>query len=196
MIQYVSSQRFLGCSKTDATGENLSEANEMTTRIAKAAWAGAALFILFVVGCGGKSGNAEAAPPADQAAGGTDANGLTAFQMENGIGPITEVVSVGKIDEEKAEEGEKTFTEKCSACHKMAERYVGPALGEVTVRRTPTYVMNMILAPDQMYTKHPTARGLLAEFMTPMPNLGLTQDQARALLEYLRTQAPGSKKDD
>jgi len=164
--------------------------------MAKAGWAGTAL-LLAVVGCGGsKSGNAEAAPAADQAAAATDPDGLTAFQMENGIGPMTEVVNVGKIDEEKAEEGEKTFTEKCSACHKMGERYVGPALGEVTVRRTPTYVMNMILAPDQMYTKHPTARQLLAEYMTPMPNLGLTQDQARSILEYLRTQAPGSEKDD
>ncbi|HEU5154468.1 MAG TPA: cytochrome c [Gemmatimonadales bacterium] len=168
----------------------------MTSRMAKAGWAGAALLILAVVGCGGaKSGNAEAEPPADQAAG-TDANGLTAFQMENGVGPVTEVVNVGTIDKEKAEEGEKTFTEKCSACHKMAERYVGPALGEVTVRRTPTYVMNMIMAPDQMYTKHPTARQLLAEYMTPMPNLGLTPDQARSILEYLRTQAPGSEKHD
>ena len=76
----------------------------------------------------------------------------------------------------------------------MAERYVGPPLGEVTVRRTPTYVMNMILAPDQMYTRHPTARQLLADFMTPMPNLGLTADQARSILEYLRTQASGSEK--
>ncbi|HSE66219.1 MAG TPA: cytochrome c [Gemmatimonadales bacterium] len=169
----------------------------MTSRMAKAGWAGAALLILPLIGCGGaKSGNAEAAPPADQDAATSDGNGLTAFQMENGIGPITEVVKVGTIDEEKAEEGEKIFTEKCSACHKMAERYVGPALGEVTVRRTPTYVMNMILAPDQMYGKHPTARQLLAEYMTPMPNLGLTQDQARSILEYLRTQAPGSEKHD
>ena len=169
----------------------------MTSRMANAGWAGAALLLLALVGCGGaKSGNAEAAPPADQAAGGTDASGLTAFQMENGVGPITEVVQVGEIDHEKAEAGEKTFTEKCSACHKMAERYVGPALGEVTVRRTPTYVMNMILAPDQMYTKHPTAHQLLAEYMMQMPNLGLTPDQARSVLEYLRTQAGGSEKHD
>ena len=115
----------------------------MTSRMAKAGCVGAALLLMALVGCGGaKSGNTEAASAADQA-GGTDASGLTAFQMENGVGPITDVVQVGEIDHEKAEAGEKTFTEKCSACHKMAERYVGPALGEVTVRRTPTYVMNM-----------------------------------------------------
>jgi len=32
---------------------------------------------------------------------------------------------------------------------------------------------------------------LLGEYMTQMPNLGLTQEQARQVVEYLRTQAPG-----
>jgi hypothetical protein len=39
-----------------------------------------------------------------------------------------------------------------------------------------------------MYEKHPVARELLGEFMTQMPNLGLTRDEARAIMEYLRTQ--------
>ena len=33
-------------------------------------------------------------------------------------------------------------------------------------------------------------RALLAEYMTQMPNLGLTQEQARQVVEYLRTQTP------
>ncbi|HXI21590.1 MAG TPA: cytochrome c, partial [Gemmatimonadales bacterium] len=89
-----------------------------------------------------------------------------------------------------AEAGKALFESKCSACHKMSERYVGPALGEVTVRRTPAYIMNMVLNPEEMYTRHPVAHQLLAELMTQMPNLGLTRDQARQIVEYLRTQAP------
>ncbi len=168
----------------------------MTRRVASAGRTGMALLVLTVMACGGSSKpeSSDAASPASQTAGQTDTGGLTAFQQENGVGPLTEVVQVGEIDHEKAEAGEKTFTEKCSACHKMAERYVGPALGDVTVRRTPTYVMNMILAPDSMYTRHPAARQLLAEYMTPMPNLGLTPEQARSVLEYLRTQAGDSEK--
>ena len=49
----------------------------------------------------------------------------------------------------------------------------------MTTKRSPTYLMNMILNPDGMYAKHPSARALLAEYMTQMPNLGLTQEQAR-----------------
>jgi cytochrome c len=119
--------------------------------------------------------------------------GLTAFQLKNGIGPITEEVKVGPVDKALAAQGEKLFTAKgCTACHKASEKYVGPALGGVTERRTPTYVMNMMLNPQEMYEKHPVARGLLAEFMTQMPNLALPKDEARAIMEYLRTLAPAT----
>lgn len=147
--------------------------------------------LLGLFGCGGAkpagAGTpAAAAPPAG--------SGLSAFEMENGVGPMTTVVTVGAIDHGMAEQGEKLFETKCAACHKLTERYVGPSLGGVTVRRTPTYVMNMILAPDQMYDKHPVAKELLGEYMTQMPNLSLTTDQARALMEYLRAHDAGGEK--
>jgi mono/diheme cytochrome c family protein len=139
---------------------------------------------------GGDKGQGSEQAPATPAASAT--GDLTPFQAENGVGPMTAVVQVGAVDHELAEAGEKLFGAKCSACHKMAEKYVGPALGEVTTRRTPTYVMNMILNPDGMTAKHPEARKLLGEFMTQMPNLALTQDEARKILEYLRSQGTTS----
>jgi mono/diheme cytochrome c family protein len=131
---------------------------------------------------GGKTEQArEAAPPSD--------GGLTAFQLENGIGPVTEAVVLGPVNPALASQGKQLFEGKCAACHKMDERYVGPALGEVTTRRSPAYILNMVLNPEEMYTRHPVARQLLAEHMTQMPNLTLSQDEARQVLEYLRTQA-------
>ncbi len=148
--------------------------------------------LLGLIGCGGAKppaadGQAVAAAPAAT-------GGLSAFEMENGVGPLTSAVTVGAVDHGLAEQGEKLFEAKCTACHKLTERYVGPSLGGVTVRRTPTYVMNMILAPDQMYERHPVAKELLGEYMTQMPNLSLTTDQARALLEYLRQHDAGGDK--
>ena len=61
----------------------------------------------------------------------------------------------------------------------MGEKYVGPALREVTARRTPAYIMNMILNPQEMVERHPVAKQLLAEHMTFMPNQGLRLDEAR-----------------
>lgn len=146
--------------------------------------------VLGLLGCGG----AKPAPAGGGAAASTASTELTPFEIENGVGPITSAVTVGAIDPKLAEQGEKIFAANCTACHKLTERYVGPSLGGVTVRRTPTYVMNMILAPDQMYTRHPVAKELLGEFMTQMPNLSLTPDQARALVEYLRQHDAGGDK--
>ncbi len=146
---------------------------------------------LLLAGCGGGGDQ----PAADTAASTTTAaagGDLTPFQVENGIGPVTEPVTVGPVDEKLAEQGEELFAGKCSACHKMNERYVGPSLGGVTTRRTSTYVMNMMLNPEEMYTRHPVARGLLAQYMTQMPNLQLSREEARAILEYLRTQPDSS----
>jgi len=46
--------------------------------------------------------------------------------------------------------------------------------------------MNMILNPLEMTQRHPATKELLAEYFTPMAPLGLTEDEARNVLEYLR----------
>src|SRR5512139_1658373 len=151
-----------------------------------------AMFVaLAALGCGGGEKAATPAPPA--ASGAASGGDLTPFQVENGIGPITEPVTLpAAVDEEMVEAGKKVFETKCSACHKMGEKYVGPALGEVTTRRTPAFIMNMILNPQEMIERHPVTKQLVAEMMSFMPNQGLTQDEARQVLEYLRTQSKGA----
>jgi cytochrome c551/c552 len=146
------------------------------------------LTLLFFAGCGGAaddSGTTTPDPSASQSS-------LTADQIEKGIGPVSEV-NLGTIDSQMAAAGEAIFTSKCAACHKMDSRYVGPALGDVTLRRAPEFIMNMMLNPDQMIKEHPVGKEMFATFMTPMPNQNLSMDDARQILEYLRTQAPSSE---
>ena len=132
----------------------------------------------YLAACGG--GKTDTSSPAETS------SGLTAFQLEHGIGPITSVMTVSDIDHVLADSGAASFNMKCAACHKLDERYVGPALAGVTERRSPAYIMNMILNPDEMIKTHPDARALLAEYMTVMPNQNIQEKEARALLEYLR----------
>ena len=116
-------------------------------------------------------------------------DGITRFQAEHGIGPVTAaVVLAPAVDQALAAKGVKVFEQKCAACHKMGERYVGPPLGEVLGRRSPTFVMNMILNPQGMAEKHPVTKKLFAEFLMAMPNQNLSQEEARQVVEYLRTQ--------
>lgn len=122
----------------------------------------------------------------NQSAPGNGNDGLTAFQKEHGIGPVEEAMELASIQEDMAERGEELFTTNCSSCHKMDQRYVGPPLRDVVDKRSPEYVMNMILNPDEMVKKHPAAKKMLAEYMTPMPYQNVSREEARAILEYLR----------
>ena len=105
---------------------------------------------------------------------------------DKGIGPITSI-TLGEVDQAMAVEGKGVFKAKCSACHKMSKRFVGPGLACVTERRTPEWIMNMILNPEVMVAKNPAAKKLLAEYLSPMANQSLTEKEARLILEYFRT---------
>lgn len=105
-----------------------------------------------------------------------------------GVGPITSVKLDAEVNQDLAKEGETIYNQMCLACHKVGKRFIGPAPNGILERRTPEWVMNMILAPEKMVKEDPLAKDLLMEFNgSPMANQGLTEDQARAVLEYFRT---------
>lgn len=101
-------------------------------------------------------------------------------------------MDLGPVDATLAAQGEEIYTTRCTTCHKMNERYIGPAMAGLMDRRSPEWVMNMILAPEKMLQGDPEAQALLAEYNVPMTNQNLTQDEARAVLEYLRQLQEGS----
>jgi len=108
--------------------------------------------------------------------------------MKNkGIGPISSITLADEIDLDLAKTGEEVYVKMCSACHKPNKRFVGPAPVGIFERRTPEWIMNMILNPEEMVQKDPIAKAMLAEYLSPMANQNLTEEQARAVLEYFRT---------
>jgi len=111
---------------------------------------------------------------------------------DKGVGPITSI-TLGEIDQKMADEGKAVFLAKCSACHKISKRVVGPALAGVTERRTPEWIMNMILNPERMVVENAAAKKLLEEYLAPMANQNLTETEARQILEYFRTKTSTSE---
>jgi mono/diheme cytochrome c family protein len=112
---------------------------------------------------------------------------LSQAELERGIGPITKLELPSTIDTALVSQGQAIFTTKCAACHKLEERYVGPPLGQVLERRSPEFIMNMMLNPDEMAKKHPEGEAMLAQYLTLMPNQNLTESDARSVLEFLRS---------
>lgn len=106
--------------------------------------------------------------------------------MENGVGPITEVV-LGEIDSAMVQEGQSLYNSKCLDCHKIDKQWAAPAMRGIMDRRKPEWIMNMILNPIEMEENDPIAMELLAKYGSPMPNQFLKEEQARKILEYLRT---------
>ncbi len=105
---------------------------------------------------------------------------------DKGVGPI-KTLTLGDIDENLVAKGQEVYKVKCTACHKISKRFVGPGLKGVTERRTPEWIMNMILNPELMVVENEAAKQLLIEYIAPMANQSLTEEEARAILEYLRT---------
>lgn len=142
----------------------------------------------FIAGCGGnESPKTPESSPVAETAPAPEAPAENVDPMSNkGIGPVSSL-ELAALDPKLAEEGEKIFKEKCSACHKVEEKYVGPAVKGVTTRRTPEWIMNMILNPTEMTEKDPIAKDLLAQFLSPMANQNLKEEEARKVLEYFRS---------
>jgi cytochrome c1 len=154
-------------------------------------WVLGATALVSITACGSSAATGASPSSSSASAPAATPGGLTPFQVEHGIGPVTSPVTLnGAVDASQAQLGAKVFELKCSSCHKMGERYVGPPLGAVLERRTPTFVMNMVLNPQEMVEKHPVTKKLLGEFFIMMPNQNLSPSEARQVLEYLRTQKP------
>lgn len=108
--------------------------------------------------------------------------------VNKGVGPIKSVTIAETIDQAMAKKGQEVYEKNCTACHKPDKKFIGPAQKDILERRTPEWVMNMIINPDKMVQEDPLARDLLIEFNgSPMSNQGISEEDARAILEYIRT---------
>ena len=108
--------------------------------------------------------------------------------VNKGVGPIKEISFDNEINPQLVSSGEEIFSKMCSDCHKVGKKFIGPKPNKIFDRRTPEWVMNMILNPEEMVNNDPIAKKLLVEFNgAPMANQNLTEDEARAVVEYFRT---------
>lgn len=110
------------------------------------------------------------------------------WETNFGIGPVKEFELPAEVDQALAASGKEVYDAKCTACHKPTKQFIGPAPKGILENRTPAWVMNMILNPEEMVAKDPIAKQLLIKFNgSPMANQNLTEEEARAVLEYFRT---------
>ena len=92
-------------------------------------------------------------------------NAKTPIDLNNkGIGPIKNYNFSSEVNLELANEGKQVFNSKCTACHNVNRRLIGPAMSGIYERRSVEWVLNIMLNPDQMLKEDPTAIALLKEY--------------------------------
>lgn len=157
------------------------------------------LLCLFFMACGGKEENkkdgfsvertkstekmSETPNPADEIP------ASERITLDNkGVGSIKSLTLDPAIDQQMVEAGAALFKTNCTACHKIEKRFIGPSPKGIMKRRSPEWIMNMILDPQLMVEQDRCAKDLLIEFNgAAMANQNITEDQARSILEYFRT---------
>jgi len=107
---------------------------------------------------------------------------------DKGVGQIKDITLPVEIDSEMVATGKAIYNANCTACHKLDKRFIGPSPRGIMERRSPEWIMNMILDPKLMTEQDRCAKDLLIEFNgAAMANQNLTVEETRAILEYFRT---------
>lgn len=98
-----------------------------------------------------------------------------------------EITFSNPLNADMVKNGQNIYDLKCMACHKLTnEKLVGPGWADVTKRRTPTWIMNMIMNVDMMLEKDPEAQKLLELCLVRMPNQNISKEEARDVIEFMR----------
>ncbi len=133
-------------------------------------------------GCGGSNtptkeeGETSAASPEEQM-----------IREGKGIGEVKYVELKTPLEAERVSRGKAIYDMKCAACHKLDDtRIVGPGWKDVTRKRRPEWIMNMITNVDIMLERDPEAQKLLELCLTRMPNQNVSIGDARDILEFMR----------
>ena len=112
----------------------------------------------------------------------------------SGPGIGTEDFSNAPLGYGKIHEGELLFGTRCAVCHRIGEGdgrdRIGPNLKGISERRDPEWTLRWILEPDKVIEEgDPIVLGLLAAYNdVKMPNLGLSEEEGRMILEFLQTE--------
>jgi mono/diheme cytochrome c family protein len=104
-----------------------------------------------------------------------------------GIGIVRDVVLNNPLEKDKIDRGLTIYEKNCKSCHKLDDqRLVGPGWKDVTKRRKPEWIMNMITNVDMMLDNDEQAQKLLESCSTRMSVEVLSVSSARDVLEFMR----------
>lgn len=144
------------------------------------------IVFISVAACNSSSDNkttSESSSPKADASSSTASTG----NEKAGVGKFQHVELTHPLDQKMVTSGKNVYDLKCASCHKLTdEKLVGPGWKDVTKRRAPEWIMNFVTNTDEMLQKDAVAKNLYEVCLVKMPNQNLSDDDARAILEFQR----------
>lgn len=139
-----------------------------------------------IYSCGGGSQETESEGSASREAPKSMVAGQD-YDTKRGEGKFKDFEPAATLDASLATKGEEVYNLKCASCHKLTdERLVGPGWKGVTDRQQGSWILNFITNTEEMLDKDPEAQAQLALCLVRMPNQNLTDEEAKAVYEYMR----------
>lgn len=114
------------------------------------------------------------------------------YNAKLGVGKYTSVNVKAEIDSVLSKKGDDLYMLKCASCHDLSDKIiVGPGWHEITKRRDLAWLMNLMTNTEEMLEKDPELKRQIDTFKTQMPDFGLTEKEALAILEFMRMNDSG-----
>lgn len=109
------------------------------------------------------------------------------YNPEIGIGRFTTVSVDSVLNTEMVEKGRTIYNQKCVACHKLDDiKILGPGWKGMTRKHSAVWIMNYLTNTDEMIDTDPELKQLIASGSPRMPDQNLSDEEARAILEFMR----------
>ena len=152
---------------------------------------GIVLAFIAAIACNSSSDKEKSATTTpDNSAAKTDTTSSSAStgNEKEGVGKFKHVELTHPLDQKMVTTGKGVYDLKCASCHKLTdEKLVGPGWKDVTKRRAPEWIMNFVTNTEEMLEKNAVAKNLYEVCLVKMPNQNLSDDDARGVLEFQRS---------
>jgi len=104
-----------------------------------------------------------------------------------GIGIVRNVALTNPLELDKVERGRAIYLAECRSCHTLDDQLtVGPGWKDITQRRKPEWIMNLITNVDVMLDNDEAALKLMEACGTRMRVETMSVSDARDVLEFMR----------
>lgn len=119
------------------------------------------------------------------------------YNAKLGIGKYASLSVTAEIDSVLVKTGDELYMQKCASCHDLSDKIiVGPGWKGITARRELIWLMNLMTNTEEMLERDPELKRQIEKFKTQMPDFGLTENEARAILEFMRKNDKGEVERD